>query len=388
MNTNAVQTKKPQQIDIHPIDKMDQDLNAWKGEFENILPPTTKFEFFKGIIFLSIRKNPDLLMADRSSFITACLDAAHDGLLPDGREGAMVIFSTKVKRDGKDAWIKKVQFIAMIAGVRKLVRASGELLDWQSVVVHAKDTFHYERGLEPKLIHKPYQGEDDPGGLVAVYSIAKLLNGEISFEVMNLFQINKVRNTSKTKDSGPWVDHFDEMARKTVCKRHRKELPISTKLEAILMREDVLHDEGVDTATDEKPERPTMKKPEQLPAPTGRDVDMTPTTEVTEQEGEKVENKTEKEPAANKKQAEPAKTEAKTEAKDPPHDANTGEVKDTAYAKKRGRSDADAGKEQKNMPPEFATPDAEALGDAWVEGLLERYSEIEFTKKNSGQKQT
>jgi len=387
VNQPAKQTTNPQSAVVqpkqkvaeeYPRDKLERQLNTRRQEFVDILPKNMKFEFFKGIIFLSCQKNPDLLNADRQSLITACLDAAHDGLLPDGREGAMLVYNTKVKRGDQELWIKKVQWVPMVGGIRKKARASKEFNDWKSVVVHIKDPhFFYQEGLEPKLEHKPYMGADDPGEVVAAYSLAILKNGEKPFLVMNRFQIEKVRAKSKAKDKGPWVTDYDEMCRKTVVKRHAKELPVSDELQMILQRDDVLYD--VDGESTEIPDRPKIgdftKK--QLDAPKHDDVDMTPTAEIT-QESDKAETKGQssgEDSTGNGKAEEKTAdkgTAAENSSAKPSEkvDQETGEVTEyePADAMQRGREDHAAGKARKALPPEFRTPDKQALAEAWESG--------------------
>ncbi len=158
-------------------------------------------------------------------------------MLPDGREGALVIYKTK---DG-DRWIDKVQWMPMVAGIRKKVRNSGEISTWDAQVVKAKDHFEFELGDDPFIKHRPCM-DGDPGPIVAAYSIATLKSGEKSREVMTKAQLDKVRNSSKSKDRGPWVDWPEEMCRKTVARRHSKVLPMSTDLDDLIRRDDDLYD--------------------------------------------------------------------------------------------------------------------------------------------------
>jgi recombinational DNA repair protein RecT len=67
-----------------------------------------------------------------------------------------------------------------------------------------------------------------------VYAIAKTKDGGIYREVMSKSDIEQVRNVSRAKNAGPWVDWYDEMARKTVIRRIAKRLPSSTDLEKLL----------------------------------------------------------------------------------------------------------------------------------------------------------
>ena len=94
------------------------------------------------------------------------------------------------------------------------------------------------------LRHKPMLDLTDEDltddNIVAAYSVAVMKDGTKSFEVMRRAEINKVRQTSQTgalgktdrqgnpiPPKGPWVDWFDQMARKTVIRRHSKTLPMS-----------------------------------------------------------------------------------------------------------------------------------------------------------------
>ena len=156
------------------------------------------------------------------------MKAASDGLLPDGREGAFVVFKTK---DG-NSWVNKASWMPMIAGIRKKVRNSGEIATWDAQVVHERDQFEYELGDQPFIKHKPHMGAD-PGPVIAAYSVATLKSGEKSREVMTRAELEKVHEASKAKTSGPWIDWFDEMCRKTVAKRHAKVLPMSTDLDVL-----------------------------------------------------------------------------------------------------------------------------------------------------------
>jgi recombination protein RecT len=160
------------------------------------------------------------------------MKAAQDGLLPDGREGAMVIFKTK---DGP-----KAQWMPMIAGLRKKVRNSGEIATWDSHVVRERDVFEYRLGDDPLIRHEPSL-EDDPGAVIAAYSIATLKSGEKSREIMSVAEIERVRARSRS-EFGPWHTDFDEMCRKTVARRHSKSLPMSTDLDDLIRRDDELYD--------------------------------------------------------------------------------------------------------------------------------------------------
>jgi len=103
-------------------------------------------------------------------------------------------------------------------------------------VVHEHDQFDYELGDDPHIKHVP--ARLDRGKIIAAYSIATLKSGEKSREVMWVDEIEDIRKLSRYPEGGPWAQHYGEMCKKTVAKRHSKVLPMSTDLDDLLRRED------------------------------------------------------------------------------------------------------------------------------------------------------
>lgn len=230
-----------------PSTKLSDQLMELKPELEKVLPAHVSVDKFMRVINTAISMNPDLYNADRRSLFTSCVKCATDGLLPDGREAALVIFNSKEKytENGqkKERWLSKVQYMPMFAGLQKKVRNSGELKELICEVVLQADAFRYwidDAGAH--LTHEPNMEAEDRGRFKAVYCIAKTHDGGVYTEVMSKGQVEKVRQVSKSKDNGPWVGWFDEMARKTVFRRLSKRLPMSTDIEQVIRRDDNLYE--------------------------------------------------------------------------------------------------------------------------------------------------
>jgi len=194
-------------------------------QFAAALPPHVPPARFVRVAMTAVQSNPELLQAERKTLFAACMRAAQDGLLPDGREGALVIFKGKV------------QWMPMIAGILKKVRQSGELLSIAAHVVHARDEFRYQLGDEERVYHVPYL-DGEPGEERLVYAIAKTRDGGVYREIMTVAEIEKVRAVSRAREGGPWSTWWGEMAKKTVLRRLAKRLPMSTDADEVLRRED------------------------------------------------------------------------------------------------------------------------------------------------------
>jgi recombination protein RecT len=164
--------------------------------------------------------NPSLLNGDRRSLLGSCMKAAQDGLLCDGREAALVMFGSTV------------QYMPMLGGILKKLRNSGELATISAQVVYDKDQFDYTLGDDERISHKPYLG-NDRGNPMVVYAIAKTKDGAIYREVMSVAEVEKVRAVSRASGKGPWVQWWDEMAKKTVIRRLAKRLPSSADVDQV-----------------------------------------------------------------------------------------------------------------------------------------------------------
>jgi recombination protein RecT len=223
MNTTAISTTE----NINPVSVFRHELGSMENQFQAALPAHIPVERFVRVLQTSVQQNPDLLKCSRRSLWNSAMKAAQDGLLPDGREGAIVPYKGQA------------QWMPMIAGIRKKVRNSGEIATWDAHVVYEKDEFSFALGDEPHILHKPSLG--DRGNPIAAYSIAVLKSGEKSREVMSVAEIESVRARSAAKNNGPWVTDWSEMARKTVARRHSKVLPMSTDLDDLIRRDDELY---------------------------------------------------------------------------------------------------------------------------------------------------
>jgi recombination protein RecT len=241
-----------------------QELGHRKHQFQAALPPQIPVDRFVRVVMTAIQRNPELLNCDRRSLWNACMQAAQDGLVPDGRQGALVAF------DGKVTWVPMVQ------GIMIKARNSGEIAKWELGEVHAKDQFDFQLGDDPFVAHKPWiptpltrmsdeadeqfgerlRAHANPGEVTHFYSIVTFTNGLKSRDVMAAQEVEYVRDTyaRKSKKTGQfspaWVKRFGEMGKKTVARRHAKTLPASTDLIALLQRDDTLYNvDGSDRAT-------------------------------------------------------------------------------------------------------------------------------------------
>lgn len=212
--------------DNSPVAIIRQNLTAMAPSFRAALPAHISVEKFTRVAQTAITGNPDLLEADRSTLFAACVRLAQDGLLPDGREAALVIFNAKDRATG--GWTKKVQAMPMIAGILKKLRQSGEVAKISAQVVYENDEFVVSYGFDEDVTHNPPRLDQPRGKPIGAYATAILKDGSKLLEVMGLEEIDKVRNVSRSKDKGPWVDWWSEMARKTVMRRLAKRLPMSS----------------------------------------------------------------------------------------------------------------------------------------------------------------
>ncbi len=208
-------------------------LEKMSGQFAMALPKIVPVERFLRVAITSINKNPKLLACTKESLLACLLDCAALGIEPDGRRAHLIPY--------KD----KCTLILDYKGIAELVRRSGDVSSLKAGIVYPGDEFEYQFGTGAFLKHRPNlnRGETAP---IAVYSYVKLKDGEEDFDVMGIPEVNRVRDrsqgyrysVSQGRQDNPWMTDYDEMAKKTVFRRHSKMLPLSPEL-----REKVEHDD-------------------------------------------------------------------------------------------------------------------------------------------------
>lgn len=267
---------------LTPAKALTQSLEAMKPKFQSALPNHIPVERFVRTLQTAVINTPALVKADRNSLFASSMKAAQDGLLPDGKEAAIVTFGNQA------------QYMPMIGGILKKVRNSGELKNIHSEIVRKNDDFDYritERG--PILIHRPdLFGER--GEIIGVYATAETKDGGIYIEVMTMTQINDIKKVSRGKN-GPWAGAFaSEMMKKSVLRRLCKRLPMSTDLEFTMSADDEMFngaddieepvENSVDNVETPQDEPRDVSQPTSLKEKMGLTKDVTPEAPIEQDE--------------------------------------------------------------------------------------------------------
>lgn len=223
---------KPAKV-LSPVEALRHSVMQMTMQFQAALPKHISVDKFIRTILTAANTNPKLVSADRNTFFSSCMKAASDGLLPDGKEAALVPFNQK----GGGI---NIQYLPMAAGILKKLRNSGQLASIDAKIVFSGDQFDYwvdEKG--PHIMHKPADVFGDVGEARGVYAIAILKDGSFYFEPLSIKDIEAIRNVSRSKDSGPWSGPFEhEMWKKSAIRRLAKRLPQSTDIERTFEHDD------------------------------------------------------------------------------------------------------------------------------------------------------
>lgn len=115
-------------------------------------------------------------------------------------------------------------------GLVKIATDSGSVLAVKAELVRANDQFEYVDAFTmPHHRFDPFGTVASRGEVIGVYVIAKLANGVTQIETLSREEIEKIKAVSKAA-SGPWVDWFEEMAKKSGIKRASKLWPRTERL--------------------------------------------------------------------------------------------------------------------------------------------------------------
>lgn len=216
--------KKEEKKGQSGIKTMQQLVMSMKSQIEKALPSVLTGERFSRMILTAMSTTPQLQQCTPKSFLGAMMQAAQLGLEPNTPIGQAYLIPFKNKG------ILECQFQIGYKGILDLAYRSGEVNDVQAHEVYENDVFEYELGLQPKLRHVP--ARKDRGSVIMYYAVFHTKNGGYGFEVMSTEDVRehaKKYSQSYNSTYSPWMNHFDEMSKKTVLKKCLKYAPLKTE---------------------------------------------------------------------------------------------------------------------------------------------------------------
>lgn len=217
-------------------------LDKSAHEFSRALPRHLDIDRFLRIGLTMIRNNPALMDCSGQSLLAALMQSAQLGLEPDGILGHAYLIPYRNNKTSTN----EAQFQVGYKGLISLARRSGEVRSISAHVVYEHDVFEFEYGINEKLKHVPTL--DERGKKIAVYAIAHFKSGGYAFDVLSKADVEKIRNKSASRNSGPWMDFEEPMWRKTAIRQLAKYLPLSVEFQRAAALDEYADLVGMDVA--------------------------------------------------------------------------------------------------------------------------------------------
>ena len=192
-------------------------LASARTQIADALPKHLDADRMIKLALIATQKNPALLRCTQESILMAMMTSAELGVDISGTLGEAYLIP----------YGQTCQFILGYKGMAKLARQSGDVSRLEAEVVYRNDHFRQMKGTTPILEFAPCT-DGERGNPVGAYALVQYVSGGIETDYMSVTEIEKVRAVSKAGRSGPWVDWWDEMAKKTVMRRLLKTSPMSS----------------------------------------------------------------------------------------------------------------------------------------------------------------
>lgn len=202
-------------------------LESKKGAIQQMLPKHCTVDRFLRVVLSAIYNNPALASCTFESILIAVKQAAALGLEPNGPLGHAALVPYRNNAANRT----DAQFQVMYKGLITLAYNTGQFQMIDAQIVYMNDTFDYAYGLQPKLEHRPADG--DRGEVKGFYAFFILKSGGAKFEYMPKAEVEKWAarySKSYSKSDSPWKHFFDAMAMKTVLRKALKLAPMSVEL--------------------------------------------------------------------------------------------------------------------------------------------------------------
>lgn len=189
------------------------------------LPEGVSIERFTQATVAALKHKPEVFEdCDRASVYNAIVEAARDGLIPDGKQGALAPFNTKVGNN----YVRKCQWMIMPEGILDKLAKQG--VTAYAVSVYENDeirVWYDDKGQHVE--HEPVVF-GNRGDRVGAYACGHTKGGVTYVEAMSMEDLEVPKRATKQKDKngvlfGPWVDVPDRMEQKSCLHRLCKRIP-------------------------------------------------------------------------------------------------------------------------------------------------------------------
>lgn len=224
--------------------------DRFKQAVAKALPKHVTPDRFVRVALTAALKTPKLLECSQESLFNSLMTLSQFGLEPDGRNAHLIPYGNQC------------QLIIDYKGLVALAMRSGNVSFIHADTVCENDIFVYSKG---ELKEHTIDFKKPRGEVYAVYSLVRNKDGTETCQVMTRAEVEAIRARSKAKDNGPWKTDWNQMALKTVFRRHSKWLELSPEFrDALEADSDKLEDDRFKAA------KPAIVAREEsfLPSPT------------------------------------------------------------------------------------------------------------------------
>lgn len=203
--------------------------DAFKAQIVKAMPEAMSPDVLLRVATTTIQKTPKLLDCSPESLMQCVLECAQLGLLPDGILGQAYLVPYKATATLQIGY----------RGILELARRSNQIKFVVAEAVYDCDDFSISYAPKRTISHDPaiddeHRGEKEKGkylpkGFRGVYALVLYKDDTIDFEYLPLHKVERIRAGSQAGSSadGSWINHFEEMARKTAIRALGKRLPLS-----------------------------------------------------------------------------------------------------------------------------------------------------------------
>jgi len=203
-----------------PAMKLNQFLSAKTTNLATYAKNSIKPATLIRLAVFEFSQNEWLQRCSPESVYAALITAAQLGLEPSGSRGLGYLVPYNGKCTFQPGW----------RGLIALALRSKAVKSIYAHVVREGDDFSVQLGTAPKIHHVPSISGGEEREVIAAYAVAVLADGAMDMEVMDLWELERIRKSVAAsrggKDSPAYAQWADQMYRKAPIRRLCKRLPL------------------------------------------------------------------------------------------------------------------------------------------------------------------